>query len=481
MDRPNGLHPCFVRPVTPAPDALGRWLGWQVYRLALGVLFEGRDPDAIIAEDLSGIRFFDRSRPETMLEDPTVPVAWDEVAYEIDERRGAVTLRAPDGTARTAVAYGRYGCVGLPPGETEPRVAPEPVPPRRGASTRAEQAWPLGCAIDRGGLAPHVDLGPVEAALAAVVGDGKGRAALVVHRGRLIAEAYAPGFDRDSRHSGWSMSKSLVGALVGRAIHEGWTALDAPAPVPLWRRDGDPRGAITVDDLLRMSSGLDCPIGMTPWAEGEHYHPFTGLPDVYAWATELPLRAAPGTRCAYQQSDPLTAAKVATDLAEQAGIRRVDAPWSLLFDPLGMDSVMLSADTSGNFILSGYSLATAQDWARFGQLLLDDGVWQGERLLPEGWLAYATTPAPADDEPVYGGAFMHLGDRFTFISGEQGRVPAGTSLAAGHYGQFTFAIPSHELVIVRMGHDPADTPMLDLVEAATAAVGPSPARAEGAG
>jgi CubicO group peptidase (beta-lactamase class C family) len=132
--------------------------------------------------------------------------------------------------------------------------------------------------------------------------------------------------------------------------------------------------------------------------------------------------------------------------------------------------MQLSADASGTFILCGTSVATAQDWARFGQLVLDDGVWRGKRLLPEGWLAYACTPAHADDEPVYGGALMWLADGP--LADNCGRIPAGGALAFGMLGQLTFVLPSHELVIVRMGHDWADEPILDAVAAIAAAVDP---------
>jgi CubicO group peptidase (beta-lactamase class C family) len=125
---------------------------------------------------------------------------------------------------------------------------------------------------------------------------------------------------------------------------------------------------------------------------------------------------------------------------------------ALLFDPLGMDSIQLSADAGGNYIMSGWSVATALDWARFGQLYLDDGVWDGVRLLPPGWLDYALSPAPADDERVYGGAMLWRAERFYALGGSPAPLPERTALAAGHRGQRVFVIPDHDLVIVRMGH-----------------------------
>ena len=471
MDRPSGPGATIVRPIGPAADAVSRWLGWHAYRLSVGVLLEGRDARDVIEQDLTGIRFSDPADPATLTHDASAPIGWEEVECRVDAAARTVTLRAADGTERTAVHHGRYGCIVLPECEHAPRVPYEPPPPRAGASTRPELPWPHGCALDRGALGADVDVAAIDAALARVVGDGKGRAAVVAHRGRLIAETYAPGFHRDSIHPSWSMTKSLAGALVGRAVHEGWLTLDEPAPIPAWRAAGDPRGAITVDDLLRMSSGLDCPRGVTPWAAGGfHLDPYLGEPDVNAACAARPPRHPPGTNCAYQNTDPLLAAQCAIDAAERHGIPRAEAPWTLLLDPLGIDSMQLSADTSGTFILCGTSVATAQDWARFGQLVLDDGVWHGKRLLPEGWLAYACTPAPADDEPVYGGALMWLADGP--LADDRARIPAGGALAFGMLGQLTFVLPSHELVIVRMGHDWADEPILDAVAAIVAAVDP---------
>ena len=435
MDRPNGPAPALVRPIVPAADALSRWLGFQALRLACGVFHEGRPAADVIARDLTGIRYHDPLTPSTSERDPSVPVSWDEVESEVGET--SVTLRAPNGLERTCVLHGRYGCVTLPLGVEELDLPYVPAP------AREPRTWPLD---------PN---GDVEAAIAPVVADGKGRAIVIAHRGRIVGEAYAPGFSADSRHSGWSMTKSMVGAMVGRLVHEGELTVDAPAPIEAWADDA--RSSITLDHLLRMSSGLDFPIGMSPWAEGIHYSVYTGLPSVMELAISRPLSAPPGTRCAYANSDPLSAAFIVDQAATRLGIPHVDVPSTLLYDPLGMDSVALNADAAGDFILCGQSMATARDWARFGQLYVDDGVWDDRRLLPEGWLEYVLTPAPADDEPVYGGAFLWLGDRV--LPG----LPSPCAVAFGHYGQRTIILPEQEVVIVRMGHAEDDELLLGAI------------------
>lgn len=450
MYRPNGINAALVRPVEPAEDALTIWLAFQAHRAANAVFVAGRDVDEFIARDLHGVAFDDPIDPSTRWHDPSAPVGWDEVECELDLDARRLSLRAR-GLERTAVDHGRHGCIVLAEGESELDLPLSPVPPPTGSSSRPEEPWPFGDAIDTGGLSAGVDLEAIEAAVRDVVADGLGRAIVVAHQGRLIAEAYGRPFNRMDRHPSWSATKSFVGALVGRLIHEGHLELDQPAPIPAWQEPGDRRGAITVDHLLRLSSGIDCANGLTPWAEGDrHFRVYGGLPDVFGYATSLPLLAEPGTRCAYQNCDVLAGAQVVLDTAERIGIPRIEAPWRLLFDPLGMDSVALGADPTGNFILSGWSTVSALDWARFGQLYLDDGVWQGRRLLPEGWLDYATTPAPADEEPVYGGAMMWLGSKLYAETGVD--LPERMALAAGHRGQRTFVLPEQDLVIVRMGH-----------------------------
>lgn len=473
MHRVAGPRPEVIRPLRPAPDALGKWLAFHAYRVAVGVFIQGRTLEDVVTHDLEAGGALGERGGGT---DPTAPITLEEVSFEIDSASRTATLRAPDGTRRAVRHHGRYGCVVLPEGSDELLLPPHPVPPpARPITTGAPRPWPLGDEVDRSGAPGHVDLERIDAAAARVTADGKGRAFVVAYDGRVIAQSYAEPFTRDSLHPGWSMTKSLVGALMGRLIELGHVTLDQPAPIRAWQQPDDPRADITIDDLLRMSSGLDSPGGITPWANGDkHFRVYAGLSDVYGYVASLPSRAKPGTRCAYQNCDSIAAAAIVRDIARSVGIHPADVPWSLLFEPLGMDSAVLHADACGNFVLSGFSTATALDWARFGQLYLDDGMWQGKRLLPQGWLDYAMTPAPADDEPVYGGAFLWLGNR---VLGERlfGTHPSGErlpkfALAAGHYGQRTIIMPSHRLVIVRMGHGLNDDLLVDAVAQIVTAV-----------
>lgn len=469
-------RPQIIRPITPPEDAISRWLAFHAYWLAAGVFVQRRRIEDVIRDELSsGGIIGERSGGR----DPTAPLVWGDISVSIDATAQTVTLCAPDGSARTAGYRGRYGCVIFPEGATS-LALPDREDRRskpRDVTTGSTQAWPRGDGIDRDALPSKVNIDAIEAAAKDVISDGLGRAFVVVHDGLLIAENYAATFSKTSRHAGWSMTKSLVGALAGRLIQQGHLSLETPAPVTAWRSPNDQRSEITVDNLLRMSSGLDCPYGLTPWARGDkHFRVSSGLTDVYGFVSSLPARAAAGTRCSYQNSDPIALADVVRHISIEKGVPFTDAPWELLFTPLGMDSMVLHADPCGNFIMSGFSTATALDWARLGQLYLNGGMWRGVRLLPTGWLDYTLTPAPADDEPVYGGALLWLGHR---VLGERlfGRHPLGerlppTAMAAGHYGQRTLIIPSHHLVIVRMGHGHDDDLLLKAVHRIIDAFGP---------
>ena len=470
MHRVAGPRPEVIRPLRPAPDALSKWLAFHAYRVAVGLFVQGQTLDELIARDLADQGALGQRYGGA---DPTAPITFPEVTVEVAAATRTVVLRAPDGTWRAARHHGRYGCVILPEGSTELPLPAHPAPAAPATPT-AGRPWPLGGEVDLSALPEHVDLAAIQAAADEVTGDGRGRALVVAYDGRLIAESYAPPYHRDFRHPSWSMTKSLAGALIGRLVQLGHLALDQPVPIQKWRRPDDPRADITIDDLLRMSSGLDCPGGITPWADGDrHFRVYSGLADVAGYVAELPVRAKPGTRCAYQNCDAVVAATVIREVARAIGTHPADAPWSLLFEPVGMDPV-LHADAHGTFILSGFSTATALDWARFGQLHLDDGRWQGRRLLPEGWLDLAMTPAPADDEPVYGGAFLWLGNRVLgerlFSSQPSGAHLPRFAMAAGHYGQRTIIMPSHRLVIVRMGHGLDDDLLVRAVERIVTAV-----------
>jgi CubicO group peptidase (beta-lactamase class C family) len=172
--------------------------------------------------------------------------------------------------------------------------------------------------------------------------------------------------------------------------------------------------------------------------------------DVLKHAVNQPLKVPPGTRYSYLNSDPLSLGRIIRDTVEAQGEDYLTFPQRALFDRIGARSAVLETDAWGNFIMSGYDYVSARDWIRFGLLYLNDGVWQGERILPEGWTEFVSTPAPADAKKNYGGMFwLNLPPRMD-------RVPKDTYWSAGFMGQVTMVIPSRDMVVVRMGPSPGD-------------------------
>jgi CubicO group peptidase (beta-lactamase class C family) len=208
----------------------------------------------------------------------------------------------------------------------------------------------------------------------------------------------------------WSMGKSLTVMLMGQLIHEGVYDLWALAPVDEWQQPGDPRGAIRIADLLRMSSGLRFVAPQDPDCDPsrgypDHLYVYTGAIDAYRWALTRPLQWRPNTRGRYRNADPLVLTSLIKKAAVARGQEYLTYPQKHLFDKLGIRHMVLEPDPYGNFLLQGYELGTGRDWIRLGLLYLQDGVWQGERLLPTGWVDFVRTPAPAWSQPVYGGMF----------------------------------------------------------------------------
>ncbi len=270
-------------------------------------------------------------------------------------------------------------------------------------------------------------------------------AAVVIQRGRLVAEAYGPDTDADTTLISWSMAKSITQALVGLLVGDGRLDLDRPAPVAAWA--DDERRAITLRQLLTMTSGLEF---VEDYVDDQVSHVIemlfgTGADDVAAYAESFPLLHAPGTHHSYSSGTTNIVSAICSR-ALDAGIDVVDYLQARLFDPLGMSSAVAKCDPAGTFIGSSFVYATARDFARFGQLYLRDGCWDGERVLPPGWVDFARRPVdPVVDEACWYGGHWWLWDDDT-----------GAFACHGYEGQYTVVVPGKDLVIVRLGKTPAD-------------------------
>ncbi len=317
--------------------------------------------------------------------------------------------------------------------------------------------WPTGELMPQGPLPANVDMAKLGSAVDKLFIESnpnkklRTRALLIVYDGCLVVERYGPGITQDTRLLGWSMTKSVTNAIVGILVKEGKLALKEPAPVPEWRKNGDPRHAITLDELLRMSSGLE-------WEESYTKRPVSDVnimlflkPDMGAYAASKPLAAKPDTVWVYSSG---TANIISRIIRQAVGDR--EAYWAFprreLFNKIGMRSAVWETDASGTFIGSSYLYATARDWARFGLLYLNDGVWQGERILPEGWVAYSTTPTPGAPKGQYGALFWLNGGKDSKPAGRlYPSLPGDAFFAEGYQGQAIAVIPSRKLVVVRLG------------------------------
>jgi CubicO group peptidase (beta-lactamase class C family) len=276
------------------------------------------------------------------------------------------------------------------------------------------------------------------------------RALLVVHRGRLIAERYAPGINAATPMLSWSMAKSVLATTVGLLVADGRLDPAAAAAVPEWRQAGDPRGRITLDQLLRMSSGLA--FDETYGAINDVSRMLFTRADAAAFAASMPSAHEPEAVWSYSSGTSNIVSRIVRDAfggdtaAMLAWVRR------RLLDPIGVGPAWWEPDAAGTPIGSSFVFLTARDWARLGELHRLDGVWQGRRILPEGWVDYVTTPTPAAPEGRYGahwwtngGAAVAQAERFWPA------LPGDAFSARGHSGQWVLVIPSAELVIVRLG------------------------------
>ena len=276
------------------------------------------------------------------------------------------------------------------------------------------------------------------------------RAVVVLHRGKLVAERYADGFDADMPLAGWSMTKTLTHALLGMRVADGKLDIDAPANVPQWRAPGDARGKILVRHLLQMDSGLE-------WNE-DYDDPNSDVlrmlfasRDHAATFTSKQPAAAPGERYQYASGSTNT---LCLRAAAHVPRPRIDY-WRYpqrLFGQLGMRTAVLETDPSGTFVGSSYGFASARDWARLGQLYLQDGVYGGKRILPEGWVAAAREPVPSSNGRY--GHHVWLNRDPDGDGPKQRRwpeLPEDLFHMDGHEGQYVVIAPSAELVIVRLG------------------------------
>ncbi|WP_309643161.1 serine hydrolase [Phenylobacterium sp.] len=396
---------------------------------------------AMFVSDLDGKRAF----ADTVA--PQLGPAARLVRVQADPTRKTVTAALAGLYARRATYREPYGCVVGDEASNLPVVdkAGGPPPPTQESSVVRTRDTELTSALDIA-FSESSD-GPRRRTYAAVI----------VHDGRIVAERYAPGVGVDTPLHGWSMGKSVTNALLGVLVKQGRLDMFAPAPVPEWRDPADARHSITPDDLLRMRSGLDVGQSLIPrW--NAPFDPANRImfasPDMGAAAARRALKSP--VRSAWTYSDGNTAV-LGRLIRQTAGGGDPAATQSFarreLFERLGMGSVTIETDATGSPVGATQVYASARDWARLGQLYLDDGVAGGQRIFPAGWVEYSTTLTPGSNPYGYGAGFW-----VTSGSDDHG-LPVGSFLARGARGQYVIVVPSARLVVAKLGD--ADAPRGD--------------------
>ncbi|MGH1345543.1 MAG: serine hydrolase domain-containing protein [Nannocystales bacterium] len=391
---------------------------------------------------------------ERLMDEELSRMGYVSLSVDTDSQRARATVFGL--AAREAVYREGIGCalvVDADPDEVQGAGLEVP----RAPVSRAP--WPEGSGEDTRPDPPGLDRAALELAIDHVFEEPDPesmrwtRAVVVIWDGRLVAERYAPWTSADAPHLGWSMTKSVTNAMVGALVLRGDLDRDGLAPIPQW--SGDDRAGISLDALMRMSSGLEFEERYGPLADATHM--LFEVDDAAAVARVKPLAVSTDTEFSYSSGTTnLLAWIVRLQFDSDDAYHRF--PHEALFAPLGMRSAVFETDASGTFVGSSFLYASGRDWARFGQLYLQDGIWRGERVLPAGWAEYSGTASTTAKNGEYGAQFWtNAGPPDDPSARPDPDVPAGAFKASGYQGQLVYVVPSRKAVVVRLGmtHDRA--------------------------
>jgi len=425
--------------------------GWYFGRYFLHILYIGAGYKAKI---LCSSVFISHRSPDDVLREELSDSRLKIITQKIDDRNQRVTAAAPLGLVKRT-AYYRSGLgATLDLASRDVGKGLQPIQP---PEDYWSLPWPQGNLVDRSHLPDEIDSARLTQAIGEAFAEPdslhlrRTRAVVVVYKGKIIAERYADGFTSDTPLLGWSMTKSVMNALIGILVGQGKLSIDQAALVPEWQSPTDARRAITLDHLLHMSSGLEF---------GEQYSSlFSDVvvmlyreKDAAKFAINKPLIHPPGSYWDYSSGTTNILSRIIRQTFAGDDRAYLEFPAKALFQRIGMYSAIIEPDAAGNFVGSSYLYATARDWARFGLLYLQDGVWEGQRILPEGWVQYSLTPLDLAPFGKYG-AHWWLGPHCLPIydATVAATLPNDLFSARGHNDQYVTIIPSKQLVIVRLG------------------------------
>ncbi|GAA4642086.1 hypothetical protein GCM10023115_03700 [Pontixanthobacter gangjinensis] len=290
-------------------------------------------------------------------------------------------------------------------------------------------------------------------------GLGETRALVVMYGGKIVAERYGPDYNKDTRFVSWSMAKTVTAVMIGMLVSDGRLRLDESVPEPRWNRPQEPRGEITLRQLLQMRSGLrHTEAGDPPYESSEVRMLFMdGRDDMADWATAESLEAEPGAQFEYSSNTTVIladiAARVLTNSKDSETRRAIvdDYLRTRLFAPLAMESMVPEYDASGTLIGGSLMHANARDWARFGEFLRNKGSYRGSQLIPRKWIEFMTSPSPRSE--FYGAqTWLNRDSGLDRDEKLQDRGPETMFAAIGHMGQYILVSPEQRLTVVRLGH-----------------------------
>lgn len=306
---------------------------------------------------------------------------------------------------------------------------------------------------------------------------GETRAIVVMHAGEIAAERYGEGYDAETRFVSWSMAKTVTAVMIGMLVADGRLRLDDSPPVPRWQRPGDPRGEITLRQLLQMRSGLRHTEAGDPIYESSEVRMLflDGRDDMADYAEAQPLEGEPGRTFEYSSNTTVILADIAaralTKSDDPETRRKAVANYlqTRLFGPLKMDSMVPEFDASGTLVGGSLMHATARDWAKFGEFLRHGGSERGSQLIPRRWIDFMTSPSPGS--AFYGAqTWLNRESGLDRDEEKQDRGPDTLFAAIGHMGQYVLVSPRQKLTVVRLGHTdqakrrPLVDELMDVVE-----------------
>ncbi|MES0035273.1 beta-lactamase family protein [Mesorhizobium sp. M0046] len=411
------------------PELIRVGSGYAAKIVCSNVFIAGRDADDVLTVDVQA-----PGHPLLKL-----------MRVSVDKEKGTVSAGLFGVLGKSvAVARDGLGCASVPDGDIAAAkavagAAPTPAP-------LPDAIWPEG---DKADASQDPEVAKVLDD-PAMTGAGM-RAVVVVKNGRIVAERYGDGFSEKTPLLGWSMTKTVNAAIVGTLVKEGKLAMANQGLFGPWKGDG--RAMISLADMMAMSSGLEF---------NEDYGDVADVtrmlylePDMAGFAGSKPLTGEVGKVFSYSSGTAVMLSRLWQDAIGDKD-KALAWPRTALFDPLGMHSAVLEADEHGTFVGSSYLYATARDWARFGQFLLQGGVWNGKEILPAGFVDWMREPATASK--VYGKGQLWIegpGDEENPGAGTAPGLPKDTYWMEGHDGQTVAIISSEQLVVVRLGLTPA--------------------------